>query len=143
MYNSKFTVAIHLLTLIACNNHSEDCNSEEAATSVNTNPVVVRRILGTLREKGIVTSKSGRGGGWQLAKKPEDITLGEVYSILEENGPMFAMHTHKPNGSCLVGKNISVTLSKHYAQAEKAMLKELSLITISAILKDIQKINNT
>jgi len=142
MYNSKFTVAIHLLTLIACNNHGEGCDSEEAAKSVNTNPVVVRRILGVLREKGLVKSKSGRGGGWQLAKKPEDITLGEIYSILEENEPIFAMHTNKPSESCSVGKNIGTVLSKHYLQAEKAMNKELSLVTVSTILKDIQKIEN-
>ena len=142
MHNSKFTVAIHLLTLIACDEHNEGCDSEAAAKSVNTNPVVVRRILGILRKNGIVRSKSGRGGGWQLIKRPEDITLGEIFSILEENESVFAMHTHKPSESCLVGKNIATTLSKHYIKAESAMREELSRVSIAMILKEVQKVNN-
>lgn len=43
-------------------------------------------ILLTLRRAGILTSKKGRGGGYALARPPEEVTLGEVIRLLD--GPL-------------------------------------------------------
>ena len=73
MLNSKLTVGIHILTLLA-SSPGEAQTSEYIAGSVNTNPVVIRRLLGLLREAGIVESQGGHGGGWRLQRPAERIT---------------------------------------------------------------------
>src|SRR5438105_13322651 len=76
MINSRLTVAVHLLALLAWVGERYPgtlVTSESAAESANTNPVVVRRILGRLRAAGLVTSHPGPTGGWSLARAPEQI----------------------------------------------------------------------
>ncbi len=46
----------------------------------------LEQILLTLKNTGFLTSKMGVGGGYRLAKPPQEITLGEVIRILE--GPL-------------------------------------------------------
>jgi Rrf2 family protein len=144
MHNSRFTVAIHILTLIARNSSSHDSlgrafSSEAAAASVNTNPVVARRVLGLLRKAKIVSSKSGRDGGWKLSRSPKAITLANVYQALEGDEPIFGMHVSAPCKTCPVGKNISATLSSHYNKAEAVLRKELKRTTIADIAREIQR----
>ncbi len=43
-------------------------------------------ILLELRNKGILLSKKGKGGGYSLAKSPSQITLGSIIRIME--GPL-------------------------------------------------------
>jgi Rrf2 family protein len=144
MHNSRFTVAIHILTLIAHNSGSNTgqhraFSSEAAAASVNTNPVVARRVLGLLRKAKIVSSKSGRDGGWKLNRNPKAITLANVYQALEGDEPIFGMHASAPCKTCPVGKNISATLSSHYNKAEAVLRKELKRTTIADIAREIQR----
>jgi DNA-binding IscR family transcriptional regulator len=65
MVNCRFTVAIHVLCLLAAQ-HPQPLTSEFIAGSVNTNPVVIRRLLGSLRRAGLVKSQPGVSGGWEL-----------------------------------------------------------------------------
>lgn len=143
MHTSKFTVGLHLLTLIAIHADEGGCSfgSKEASTSVNTNPVVIRRILGTLREAGIVKSKAGRAGGWTLARDPKRITLADVYAALEQESTMFGMHSQAPCKTCPVGKNIPDMLRLEYGKAEIAMLKELRKTTVADMAKQIEKVS--
>ena len=41
--------------------------SEVLAKAMDTNPVVIRRIMAGLRDRGYVRSEKGHGGGWTLA----------------------------------------------------------------------------
>ena len=45
--NSQFAVAVHILTLLA-RKSDEHVKSSCIADSVNTNPVVIRRLMGQL-----------------------------------------------------------------------------------------------
>ncbi len=143
MHTSRYTVGLHLLTLIAlrAGEGGVSFGSQEAATSVNTNPVVIRRILGTLREAGLVESKAGRGGGWVLARSPKQITLADVYTALEQDETMFGMHSQAPCKTCPVGKNIPDMLRMEYGKAEKAMLKELQKTTVADMAAQIAKVS--
>ena len=77
MISSRVAVAVHVLAYMAWK-RSEAVTSERIAASVNTNPVVVRRIVGALRNAGMVTVQPGVGGGATLAREPHDITLLDV-----------------------------------------------------------------
>jgi Rrf2 family protein len=135
--STRFTVALHILTLLA-SAPGEAVTSEYIAGSVNTNPVVVRRLLGMLRNVGIVTSQPGNGGGWELAKNPEKLTLRDVRRAVKEGSP-FSMHSQPPNLKCPVGKNIQQALGPVYEQAERAMEKKLSRTTIASLLEAVKQ----
>ncbi len=136
MVNCRFTVAIHVLCLLAAQ-HPQALTSEFIAGSVNTNPVVIRRILATLRKAGWVKSQPGVSGGWQLLAKPSTISLADVYRLVRP-GTVFALHSKRPNPQCPVGRNIQQGLFGHYQKAQAAMEQELGQSTIADVLKDVQ-----
>jgi Rrf2 family protein len=135
--STRFTVALHILTLLA-SSPGQALTSEHIAGSVNTNPVVVRRLLGTLRKIGIVSSQPGNGGGWELAKDPDKLTLRDIRRAVNEGSP-FSMHNQPPNPKCPVGKNIQQVLGPVYDQAEQIMEDELSHTTIQSLLRAVQR----
>src|SRR5271169_2324333 len=89
--SSKLSVGIHILTIFALK-PGEPLTSEFISCSVNTNPVVIRRLLGTLREAGLVESRTGVGGGWSLLREPEQITLLDILRAVEPQNEIFALH---------------------------------------------------
>jgi Rrf2 family protein len=135
--SSRFAIATHLLTMMAwSDDHS--LKSEEIAGSVNTNPVVIRRMLCDLAHGKLVVSQTGAGGGSRLARKPEQITLLDVYRTVESAGA-FSLHRHKPNQRCPVGRNIGNVLGGVREEIDGAIERVLGRITIQDIkvrLKD-------
>ena len=89
--NSRFAVAVHVLSLMAWSGE-EPLKSEQVADSVNTHPVVIRRILKELAEAGLVVSQTGSLGGSRLAHDPSQTTLLDVYQALEYGG-VFSLHS--------------------------------------------------
>jgi len=111
----------------------EDRNtSEYMAKSINTNPVVVRRILSTLREAGYVSSQPGVGGGISLNVSPDAITLLDVYQLFEQ-GDLFPLHTNPPMQQCPSGGTIQQVLKPIYDQAREAMCNVLKATTIAEL----------
>jgi DNA-binding IscR family transcriptional regulator len=98
---------------------------------------VVRRLLGLLRQAGLVSSQPGNSGGWQLIKEPDSITLLDVRRAVNEGSP-FSMHTNPPNPACPVGRNIQGALTGVYGQAERALEAELAKTTIQKLLRSVQ-----
>ena len=134
--STRFTVALHILTLLA-SQPGEALTSEYIAGSVNTNPVVVRRLMKTMRERGWVSSQPGNGGGWELVANPEKLTLADVRRAVNEGSP-FSMHNQPPNPHCPVGKRIQSALGPLYDSAERAMEDELARTTIASLLNLVQ-----
>mgnify|MGYP000064831284 CR=1 FL=1 len=135
--SARFTVALHVLTLLAARRR-EALTSEFIAGSVNTNPVVIRRVLGLLREAGLAASQPGAHGGWKLRRDPARITLLDVRRAVEEPPP-FAMHARAPNPACPVGRNIQKALGRIYGEAEKAMELQLARTTIESLERRVRK----
>ena len=136
--SSRFAVAIHVLTLLT-QDPDAPATSEYIASSVNTNPVVIRRVLGGLRRAGLVRSQGGAGGGWRLAREAETITLRDVYrAVEEEDEPVFPLHHRPPNPSCPVGRHIQRALAVHFAAATRAMEDELARRTVADVLREVR-----
>ncbi len=139
MINSRFTVAVHLLALMSVDGERSTrkaITSDMAAVSLNTNPVVARRILGSLRKAGLVSSRSGPAGGWVLAGNPESITLRDVYHAVEDEA-LFSMHNRVPSRHCEIGRNIQGTLEGYFCEAERAMQEKLGERTIADVVLDV------
>ena len=131
MNNSRYTVALHILTYLAMEFEGRN-TSEDMGKSINTNPVVVRRILSILREAGYVSSQAGIGGGITLIVPPESITMFDVYQLFER-GALFPMHTNPPAEHCPSGGTIQLILKPIYNDAYQAMCDVLAQTTIAQL----------
>jgi Rrf2 family protein len=130
--NSQFSMAIHVLTLLA-RMDGENVKSERLAESVNTNPVVVRRILGQLGAAGLVSSQTGAAGGTRLAKGAEKISLCEIYRAVS-CGEVFALHARSPSRDCPVGRNIEAVLCNLQKEIDKAVGEKLGQYTLADVI---------
>ncbi|SDJ81047.1 Rrf2 family protein [Actinopolyspora mzabensis] len=138
--NSRLTVAAHALTWIGLYQRRghEVATSEQIATSVNTNPVVIRRLLAELRKAGLADSQRGAGAGWMLVRDLETITLLDVYQAIDP-GPIFALHRARPNPECVVGNGIGPAMTAVYDEVEAALRGELAKTTLEDVLRDVLK----
>jgi Rrf2 family protein len=134
--NSRFTVAVHVLTFLALSGDGPT-PSEYIAESASTHPVVVRRILSSLRRAGLVTAQPGMGGGSSLARPPADITLLDVYRATADRD-LFALHFRSPNPNCACGSNIQPVLLGVFGAAESALEGVLSGITVADVAGEIE-----
>jgi Rrf2 family protein len=132
--SSRSAVAIHALTMLARFGHS--LTSAEIADSLASNPVLVRRILGSLRDARLVWSTEGRSGGWSLARAPHEITLYDAF-IAVEAGPILSRHAHPPSAACEVGRHMQALLEAEFQDAERAMKERLSRTTIAHLVQQV------
>lgn len=130
--SSRFAVAVHVLTLMAWA-EEEPLKSEQVAESVNTNPVVIRRMLCELAESNLVVSQTGAMGGSKLARQPEQITLLDIYQAVESRG-VFSLHRHPPSRNCPVGVNIGTVLNDVLDEVDSAVERVLADITIKDVV---------
>ncbi|CAM3556743.1 MULTISPECIES: Rrf2 family transcriptional regulator [Brevibacillus] len=136
--SSRFAVGIHILSLLEINKDQVN-TSEWIASSVNTNPVVIRKITGYLKNAGLVHVRPGIAGAC-LARDIKEISLLDVYkavNVVQEN-ELFGVH-EQPNPACLVGKNIQQAIEPLFASAQLALEKALENVTIADVVSDIIK----
>jgi Rrf2 family protein len=138
--NSQFSMAVHVLTVLA-RHKNEKIKSETVAGSVNTNPVVIRRLLGQLSQANLVESQTGAAGGTRLARCPKEITLAEVYKAVS-CGEVFALHGRSPNQNCPVGRNIEAVLCSLQKEIDKSVGEKLSQYTLQSVLEIIEQGKN-
>ncbi len=130
-------MAVHVLAVLAYKN-GEPVTSALLAGSVNTNPVVIRRLLLLLQAAGFIETRKGAGAGSRLSRPPARITLAEVYQAVETEEP-FASHSKRPNKACPVGHCIQAALDKVFASAEAALQQELARTSLADILDSVHR----
>lgn len=133
--NTQFSIAVHLLAGIA----SRDgfVTSEALASSVNTNPTFVKRIIAKISKASLIHTSAGKSGGCELARRADQITLLDVYLAVEAP-KAFAVHDYPVNRSCEISSNIKHVMGGVSDNAQKAFEKELKTTTISDIVKKIR-----
>lgn len=133
--NSQFAVASHILTMLSF--ADKPLTSRVLSESVNTHPVVVRRIIGSLQTAGLVRTQMGVDGGTTLLRPPDQITLLDVYRATGQ-GSVFALHTNPPSVDCSCGANIQPVLASYFDDAQAALEARLARATIADIAADIR-----
>lgn len=137
--SSRFTTAVHVLICIEVFKNDRKVTSDFLASSVNANPVVIRRLLQQLKTAGIVRVARGTGGA-DTARPIDQITLLDIYNAVEcvDDGELFHFHEH-PNPYCPVGKNIHAVLDMRLERIQRAMEDEMKAVTLRDILTDTQR----
>ena len=134
--NSRFAVAVHVLSLMAWSGE-EPLKSDQVAESVNTNPVVIRRMLCELAEAGLVVSQTGSLGGSRLAQDARETTLLDIYKALECSG-VFSLHRQPPSPDCPVGVNIETVLGEVLEEVDSAVEQVLAQISINDVVQRLK-----
>jgi DNA-binding IscR family transcriptional regulator len=133
--NSLLAGAVQMLCVIAWRG-DEGANAEVLAKSLNTNPVVVRRILKALEGQGLVALRPGRHGGVELLRSPADITLEDVYKAIEPDGTLFALR-ERVNPRCPVNRTMQRTLPPLFDAADTAVRAALRRTRLSTLVEQI------
>jgi Rrf2 family protein len=128
--NSRLSLALHTLSHMAAK-PDEMRTSADIAAHAGTNPVVVRRVLGRLREAGLLTSEKGHAGGWRLAHPPQQITLADVYLALGER--LVAGDQSDQSHGCSVKHALHKTVSGVLEGIEQSLVQKLGETTISEV----------
>jgi transcriptional regulator, Rrf2 family len=138
--SSRFTIALHIFTCVDTFKDDYKITSEFLAGSINTNPVIIRKILTQLKNAGLITVARGTGGilPTRLLK---EISFYDVYQAIEpvENGDLFNFHS-SPNPQCPVGKNIHALLDDKLKAIQLAMENEMKKYTLDDLRIEMQEL---
>lgn len=137
--SSRFTIAVHMLICMEAFK-DQKVTSEFLASSVNVNPVVIRRLMQQLKKAGIVDVRRGSGGA-SIPKDLTDITLLDVYEAVEsiEDGNLFHFHEN-PNPLCPVGRNIHKIMDKRLEEIQTAMEEKMRSVTLKDVMEDANRL---
>jgi Rrf2 family protein len=128
--NSRLSLALHTLGHMAGDPTRME-TSAKIAEHAGTNPVVVRRVLGKLREAGLLESEKGHAGGWRLARAPSEITLADVYLALDES--LVASGGGEAASACSVEHVLQRKVASVLEEIEQSLVERLAVTTIAEV----------
>jgi len=134
--NSKFAIAIHTAGIIAVFK-GKPVASKMIADSVKTNPVVIRRIIGSFAKYDLVKVQMGTCGGARLTRPPEKITLADIYMAIGEDG-IFEIPTLCESHGCDFGRTVRPVIQEILDDAENGLIERLRSVTLAEVLKKVR-----
>ena len=137
--SSRFTIATHMLIVLALEGKKRKLTSDILAGSVGVNPVIIRKTLSQLKNAGMITVARGTGGA-EIAKDLKDMSLLDVYSAVEclgKSGQLFSFHDN-PNPNCPIGANIHGVLDQKLFDVQAAMENQLRQTSLAQVVANAQ-----
>lgn len=116
---------------------TEPATSETLAKSMDTHPVVIRRIMAGLRDQGYVRSEKGHGGGWTLVCDPSKVTLRDIYTALGSPA-LLAIGNRTETPGCRVEQAVNGALGQAFEDAEALLLSRLGEVTLAMLSADLR-----
>jgi len=129
-------MAVHVLAVLAYK-EGDRVTSAMLAGSINTNPVIVRRLLLALQRAKLVDTSKGAGSGSRLSRSPGRINLAEIFCAVEDS-ETFAIPARKPNVACPVGHCIREMLDRVFASARDALERDLEKTTLATVIEAVK-----
>lgn len=138
--SSRFTVALHIFTFVDAFKDEYKVTSDFLASSINTNPVIVRRLLAKLKKAGLI--KVARGpGGIEVTRPLSEISFLDVYEAIETENKTDIFRFHEsPNPECPVGRNIHNLLDGKLTAIQTAMKNEMRKYTIGDLSSELHEL---
>ena len=142
--SSRFTIATHMLIIIALKEKEVKVTSDFLANSVGVNPVIIRKTLSQLKKAEFISVARGTGGA-EIVKDLQDIGLFDVYQAVEclgKSGKLFSFHDN-PNPNCPVGAHIHEVLDQKLLDIQLAMENQLRQTSLAQVVADAEKCKGT
>lgn len=137
---SKLTMAAHMVCAIDYFGGTRPVTSTFLADSIGTSPVMVRTIMGMLKQAGIINSSKGKTG-ITLARPLEQITLLDLWRAVAQSDADSLFHFHEnPCPQCPVGGNIHAALDGRLTAAQRALEDQLQRTTLADVEKEIRQL---
>ncbi|MBV9390896.1 MAG: Rrf2 family transcriptional regulator [Verrucomicrobia bacterium] len=137
MQNCRFAFAVHVMAVLA-QNRGICCSSSFLAETVNTNPVVIRRLLIALQAAGLVYTQRGSSGGTVLSRNSADVSLLEIHNAISPPA-LFGTHRNEPSQMCAVGRGIKRILNQVENRMITAIEHELKQITLADVVRQLNQ----
>ena len=135
-YSTKLSDAVHIMVFIELSNQIT-LTSTEIAASIQTNPAYVRQLMAKLKAAGLIQSRRGQAKPC-LDRKPEEITLLDVYRAVEGTKPLLHLDTHT-NPECHVGVYIQYALQDYYDEIQQEAEKRMNEIHLSDVIRTFRE----
>jgi Rrf2 family protein len=133
MKSCRFSFAVHVMAVLAVE-EGECCSSSRLAETVNTNPVVIRRLLLELHHAGLVRTRRGPQGGAVLSRRPDRINLLQIQAAVDPQ-ELFGLHPNPPSSECPVGRRIGDVMGYIQRRATRSYTQELRRITLQDVVQ--------
>jgi Rrf2 family protein len=136
MILSKTTsYGIRALAYIASQPEPRLLGLQEIAAHENIPPAYLRKILGELRRHRLLRSVKGIHGGYELGRSAEEITLWEVFKVLEPDPYM---------DTCILGNKVcspesACAFHNDWQNVRKQLVALLETRTISEAAAEISR----
>ncbi|WP_342502551.1 Rrf2 family transcriptional regulator [Bacillus sp. FSL R5-0397] len=134
--SSRYTIAVHILSFIA--GVSKECTGDFIAESVNSNPVIIRKMMAMLKKADLIEIRRGVGGA-SLKRPAEDITLLDVYRAVDVIDDEELFNFHQPVIACRIGQAMDTRLRKELKEAQSALEYRLKQVTIKQLLMEAEE----
>lgn len=134
--DSKLSGVLHVLLHMA--QTDQPMTSEALAEMMQTNPVVIRRILAGLREQGLVQSEKGHGGGWRLSCDLATVSLRDIYNALGAPA-VLAIGNRTEAPGCLIEQAVNAAMDQAFHDAEALLLARLGEVTLAELAEDMRR----
>ncbi|SFD96778.1 RrF2 family transcriptional regulator [Massilia yuzhufengensis] len=134
--DSKLSSVLHVLLHLA--HGGRPMTSEEMAGFLDTNPVLVRRVLAGLRERGYLSANRGHGGGWSLTCDLKAVTLRDIYDAVGAP-PFFAMGNRSEKTTCLVEQVVNASLAEAFHEAEALLVARLGHVSLADLSQEFNR----
>lgn len=136
--STKFTIAIHILAAVEYFGKEEKVTSEFLASSIGSNPVIIRNLMADLKNAGLIEIKRGPGG-IAITRPLDEITFYDVYEAVEKSkDDLFHFHENT-NPQCPVGRNIHSALYGKLQEVQKDFEESLKKHKLSDVIADLYK----
>jgi len=129
LVKSKFSISLHIMTLLAYYPH-EWYTSTEIAPSLNMNPALIRKELKSLKDGGLIESKEGKNGGVRLIRPAKDILLSDIFSSVKGSSHVLNLSSNVPDVTCKIGGQINEKLLAIFDKVDNAIVDVLKSQTL-------------
>ena len=133
-YSHKLSDAVHVLSYVEIYKDG-DLSSNAIADSIESNPSLVRRLMSSLVQGGLLETRPGSVSP-KLTRPTNQITLLDIYNAIEIDLNFFHVDENT-NPACVVGGNIQDALNDVYAKVQQDAEASMQQVKLSSIIDDI------
>jgi Rrf2 family protein len=141
-FNSKLRYALCAAIDLAMQPQTEACQSREIAARQDIPGPYLDQILAALKGAGIVRSIRGAGGGYNLARPPERIRVGDVVRALMRGDRLFAGRAEDERPDVTTA-GVNWIVSEFEEKIESLLTEELDRITLADMVRRKQTLDDS